>query len=104
MKSAGYIAWRNAGFKEAMIWLIALLALAIYSPINDVHITICPLALAGFEHCPGCGLGRSISYFLHGNLNASFHAHWLGIPATFLLSWRIISVFHKIIKTQTTPL
>lgn len=95
--------WGTTGFREALIWLLALVFLAMYSPEESQHFTVCPLALAGFESCPGCGLGRSVSYLLHGNLQASIQMHWLGIPATLLLAWRIISVIHNIIKNQTSP-
>jgi hypothetical protein len=91
---------RHPGLLDATIWAMALVALAIFNPSTDAHFTVCPLALAGFEHCPGCGLGRSISHLLHGAFTASLHAHWLGIPATLLLFWRIISVLHKVIKNQ----
>ncbi|HEY2583255.1 MAG TPA: DUF2752 domain-containing protein [Mucilaginibacter sp.] len=47
------------------------------------------MKLLGFSWCPGCGLGHSISFLFHGDLNRSFHAHWLGIPALVIISHRI---------------
>jgi hypothetical protein len=43
----------------------------------------------GITWCPGCGLGHSIAYFMHGDIYHSFHAHWLGIPAFFIICHRI---------------
>lgn len=88
------------GFLEACIWLVALGLLALWQPGTDAHFSLCPLNAAGFEHCPGCGLGRSISHLFHGNLSESLKMHWLGIPATAMLSWRIISVFRRLLNQK----
>jgi hypothetical protein len=83
------------GIFEATFWLVALAALAFWQPSAQVHFSLCPLNAAGFNHCPGCGLGRSISFLFHGEILSSIKMHWLGIPATAMLSWRIISVFRR---------
>ena len=44
----------------------------------------------GFKWCPGCGIGHSIAWLLHGNIKNSLHAHWLGIPALVLIVYRIV--------------
>jgi hypothetical protein len=88
------------GILEAAIWLVALGLLAIWQPGCDAHFSLCPLNAVGFTHCPGCGLGRSVSQLLHGNIAASLDMHWLGIPATAILSWRIISVFRRFINQK----
>jgi len=72
---------------EAVVWMLALIALALYTPAEN-HLTLCPLANLGFDFCPGCGLGRSISFLLHGNIKRSFEAHPLGIFAVIVLSFR----------------
>jgi hypothetical protein len=46
----------------------------------------------GFKYCPGCGLGHSISYFLHGEVTRSLQTHPLGIIATVILVSRIFSL------------
>lgn len=46
----------------------------------------------GIDWCPGCGLGHSISWLFHGNLNNSFHAHWLGFPAVAVILSRIYTL------------
>jgi Protein of unknown function (DUF2752) len=59
------------------------------NPQADGHFTLCPLYNLGFDFCPGCGLGNSISYLFHGQLRQSFAAHPLGIFAVIVLSLRI---------------
>ena len=74
---------------ELIFWIAALIALATNNPI-DHHFTLCPLAILGFEvWCPGCGLGRSISYLFQGEFALSVHQHWLGIPAVGIIFYRI---------------
>jgi hypothetical protein len=82
---------------EALIWLGALIILMVYQPDGN-HFTICPLYHLGFEHCPGCGLGRSISLFFHGDFSGSFDAHPFGIFAVIILSFRIIELTKKHLK------
>jgi hypothetical protein len=77
---------------EAIVWLAGLVALAISSPQAQGHFTVCPLALLGFDFCPGCGLGRSVSYLFHGEFARSFTMHPLGIFAVIVLSYRIIQL------------
>lgn len=77
---------------EPFIWLCALLWLALWNPASGSDFTLCPLKNIGFEHCPGCGLGRSVSYFLHGDVASSMKSHVLGIPATLILMFRIVSL------------
>lgn len=42
----------------------------------------------GAPCCPGCGLGHSISYMLHGNWQAAFKSHPLGPFAIIILLYR----------------
>ncbi|HEX8039080.1 MAG TPA: DUF2752 domain-containing protein [Chryseosolibacter sp.] len=76
---------------EAFCWLTGLLALACMDT-SRTHFTLCPLRNAGFDFCPGCGLGRSVSLLFHGEISASLHAHPLGIFAVIVLSLRIINL------------
>jgi len=73
---------------EAIIWLLALTALASMDPTAE-HVSLCPLANLGWEFCPGCGLGHSIAYIFRGDFVASFAAHPLGLPALIMLVFRI---------------
>ncbi len=77
---------------EASIWITALLYLAIFSPVDQTHFTICPLANAGFKYCPGCGLGLSITQFFHGKIIQSFHTHPLGFFALVIIIYRIFTI------------
>ncbi|MES2278595.1 MAG: DUF2752 domain-containing protein [Bacteroidota bacterium] len=76
---------------ELLFWIAALTALALSNPAQT-HYVLCPLRLMGFTWCPGCGIGHAIAYLFHGNISASFHAHWLGIPALGVLLYRIYSL------------
>lgn len=78
---------------EAFIWIAVLLCFAISPWHSGEHFIICPLRLAGFEHCPGCGLGRSMILLLHGEVAGSIRMHLLSIPALVLLVTRIVVVF-----------
>ena len=73
---------------ELIIWLSALILLASADP-NQHHFSLCPLENLGFTWCPGCGLGRSISFLFNGDINSSFTQHWFGIPASLILLNRI---------------
>lgn len=87
---------------EPVVWAIGLVFLAIHNPYVQSEFSICPLKNLGFHYCPGCGLGRSISFFLHGNLMESFRTHILGIPATILLFLRIVTLPLKSIARNKT--
>jgi hypothetical protein len=80
---------------ELVFWVAALMALAISNPSAATHFTLCPLKLMGLTWCPGCGLGHSIAYLLHGDIKNSFHAHWLGIPALIIIGHRVFVLFKR---------
>ncbi len=82
---------RIIGF-EGAVWIFALLYLTFFNNPYQAHFTICPLANLGFEHCPGCGLGNSISLLFRGQINQSFDIHILGIPALLIILHRIFSL------------
>ena len=87
--------------KEAFIWLAALLFLAFSNP-HQHHYTLCPFDNLGFANCPGCGIGRSITSFLHLDFKSSFLYHPLGIPAVFLIVARIIRIFRRNYRIDLT--
>ncbi|MFN3872035.1 MAG: DUF2752 domain-containing protein [Ignavibacterium sp.] len=80
---------------EGIIWLISLIYLATISNQSEQHFTICPLSNLGFEYCPGCGLGRSISMILQGDIIQSFDFHWLGVPALIIILFRIFQLIRN---------
>ena len=49
----------------SMKHIISLLLLFVLNPSNEF--TLCILHNLGFNHCFGCGLGKSIHYFLNFN-------------------------------------
>lgn len=88
---------------ELVFWISALILLATASPPDQHHLkhfSLCPLANIGISWCPGCGLGRSITQLFHGNLEESFHQHWLGVPAVLIIGYRIVSLSRIQIKNQ----
>jgi hypothetical protein len=78
---------------ELIFWVCGLTWLAFISPSAASHFSLCPLKALGFTWCPGCGLGHSISFLFHGNIKASFHAHWFGIPALLIILYRIFTLW-----------
>jgi hypothetical protein len=85
---------------EALTWLTVIILFA-FSPIpSEEHFTICPLKLAGFEHCPGCGLGRSLILLLHGHVAESANMHPLAVFALIVLVLRIVKVFLNYMQYQ----
>ena len=77
---------------ENIFWILALIALAAIDPGKSSHLSICPLKNLGFTFCPGCGIGHSISWFLHGEISHSFAAHPLGIVAAAMMMYRIVTL------------
>jgi hypothetical protein len=55
----------------------------------------------GITWCPGCGLGHSISFLLHGDIKNSFHAHWIGVPALVIIAHRIYVLIRANLKGNT---
>ncbi len=74
---------------EALVWSAGLIILALYNPYHGEHMSMCVFNNVGFKFCPGCGLGRSVSYFFHADVIMSFSAHPAGIPAVIILLFRI---------------
>lgn len=79
------------GFEE-LVWICGLFYLIFVNSPDTSHFTICPIANLGFDFCPGCGLGNSISYLFRGDLAASFNSHPFGILAFLIVIHRIISL------------
>lgn len=82
----------NAIRHEAVLWTIGLAILAIMDPASQTHFSLCPLQNLGIDWCPGCGLGHSISYALHGDMQRSLHAHPFGLFGLLVLASRIASL------------
>lgn len=80
---------------ELSFWIIALIYLAAIEP-SQPHFTFCLFKNIGFSWCPGCGIGHSISYLLHGNVIKSFQTHILGTFALFVIVYRVLQLINKI--------
>lgn len=77
---------------ELIFWATALIALFTINPSQESHFSLCLFKNLGLQFCPGCGLGHSISYLLHGYLKASINAHPLGIIAFLIILNRIFQL------------
>lgn len=73
---------------ELTFWLTGLMYLISINPTND-HFTFCPLNQIGIDWCPGCGLGKSLSFIFHLDLLQSIKTHPLGIFALIIIIHRI---------------
>jgi len=80
---------------EGVFWFAGLVYLMFINPYQTQQFTFCPFHNMGITFCPGCGLGRSISFFYHGDLIHSIKTHPLGIIALILLTLRVIKLFIK---------
>jgi len=60
---------------ELFVWVSGLTYLALTDPGSGSHFSFCILERLGISWCPGCGLGRSISYIFHGDLSSSVVTH-----------------------------
>ncbi|HEY0770280.1 MAG TPA: DUF2752 domain-containing protein [Sphingobacteriaceae bacterium] len=74
---------------ELICWTTGLILLSQYEAALQHHFSLCPLYNLGVSWCPGCGLGRSIASFLHGDVSDSIKHHWFGIPGLFILLYRV---------------
>ncbi|WP_366206316.1 DUF2752 domain-containing protein [Flavihumibacter sp. CACIAM 22H1] len=97
--------WIRRNF-EAITWIGALLWIGWGVDYGETAPGFCAFRLAGIEKitgvdaCPGCGLGRSMAAALHGNWRVSWHHHWIGIPALFIILGRIVTLLITQHKNQ----
>lgn len=76
---------------ELIFWCFALISLWQLDP-NGAHYSLCPLYHLGVDWCPGCGLGRSMSLLMKGELWASWKLHPLGGFALAVIIYRIFEI------------
>ena len=88
---------------ELAVWSTGLVCLAIMNPSDTKHFSLCFFKWVGLSFCPGCGVGHSISWLMHGNILQSFQVHPLGIFALIILLCRIFTLI-KTEVLQLTPL
>ncbi len=87
------------GLFELTVWIGALIYLALLNPYEIHHFSLCPLKNFGFDFCPGCGLGLSISYLFHFEFVKSFQTHLIGSFALVIIIYRIFCLIKFNIKT-----
>jgi hypothetical protein len=85
---------------ELAFWVAALFALALSDPNLPGQYSLCPFRLIGITWCPGCGIGHAIAYLLHGEMQHSLKAHWLGIPALLIIVYRIFILLRRKLDRQ----
>jgi hypothetical protein len=88
---------------ELITWICAILFLA-FTASGSEHSSLCPLDNIGLTWCPGCGLGRSIRFLLHGEFSLSIQHHWFGIPAFIILIYRIMQLFKIFLLNLKLPI
>ena len=88
--------------REAWLWMAGLFALALHDPHTGTHFALCPLHYLGFDFCPGCGLGRSISYLMHGEVVNALSMHPLGLFALIILTYRIVQLIRNAFAFNTS--
>ncbi|MEG8946246.1 DUF2752 domain-containing protein [Rosettibacter firmus] len=80
---------------EAIAWIMGFIFLMLINPYAEQTFTLCPLNNMGITYCPGCGLGRSISFIFHFDFSNSFKSHPLGLIALIIILHRIIMLVMK---------
>lgn len=69
--------------------LLGLLLMGTMNPYIDNGISFCLFELAGFQFCPGEGLGHSIAFTFRGDFQDALQAHPVGPAAVLILAGRI---------------
>jgi hypothetical protein len=80
---------------ELMFWISSLVYLSVINPNSNSNYSFCIYKFLGFKWCPGCGIGKSISFLIHGNISESFKSHWFGFFALLIILKRIIGILKK---------
>lgn len=94
-------------YAEPIIWTVVLFMLFFWTPADNEP-SLCLFRFAGFQYCPGCGIGHSIHYALHLNFSEAWQHHFAGIPATIVMLFKIFSFLipsnNKITKNGFTTI
>ncbi|MEB2782051.1 DUF2752 domain-containing protein [Algoriphagus sp. C2-6-M1] len=85
---------------ELIFWIGSLAAVLLLDPHGGSHLSLCPLSQLGFEWCPGCGLGRSMSLLARGEFQASWDMHPLALLAYGVISSRIWQLIKNLKTTH----
>jgi len=75
---------------ELLFWIAAIIIFAFFTnPATAQHFSLCIFKALGFDACMGCGVGRAMSFALQGDFSASWQMHFMGIPALFIIFFRV---------------
>lgn len=81
---------------ELLFFTGALIAL-FFTNVTQPQYSLCPLKLVNLNFCPGCGLGRSLHYLMHGEFKLAWQTHYLAFLALPVLVHRICLLTYKFI-------
>ncbi len=87
-------------FKEPILWSAALVILYTIYPVSPQDFSFCLLSMLGWENCWGCGIGKSMSCAMHGQIQESLNYHFMGIFALPLLASRIALLTYKNLRPK----
>ncbi|PZX56906.1 uncharacterized protein DUF2752 [Algoriphagus ratkowskyi] len=85
---------------ELIFWIGSLVAVVLLDSQGGTHLSLCPLSQLGFEWCPGCGLGRSMSLLVRGDFQASWDMHPLASLAYVVIIYRIWQLLRNLKTTH----
>lgn len=95
LRHRNFLRWLSL---ELIAWVAGLIFLAVISPAVVAPFDLCLFKKLGLPFCPGCGIGRSVSFLLHGDLIRSLQVHPLGPAAFLILSARIITLSNRLLN------
>lgn len=84
---------------EISVFTTGLFLLAMMDPEVANGPSLCLFDAIGISFCPGEGLGHSISYVFHGQIDNALRANMFGPVAIAILGGRIIQLLLKNYKS-----
>jgi Protein of unknown function (DUF2752) len=86
---------------ELIFLSIALVVLYFLPVHNEPQVSLCFFKFVGLTKCWGCGIGHSIHYALHFQIQESWNHHFMGIPACIILIYRMVQqILNNIYQTK----
>lgn len=81
-------------------WVAIIVVIVLYTFMHIVFDAFCPLVVITGIPCPGCGITRSVIFFVTGQFERSFHMHPLG---GILVIFALYCGFYRYIKGRKVP-
>ncbi len=88
---------------EAAMWVCGLLAMAIADPTAPALLETCLLKAAGFQFCPGCGLGHAVAYLARGEILLSFQSHAFAPIVVGVILHRVFVLYREVCFKRNKP-